>query len=155
MTSAVTRCSEAACILEKNPQRRQPFLEKEPDFKTDRLASGMLHFSSGQSIFICSTPVVTYQRVQVFGLEKRIEVEVPYNAPNIMPCRVSMTVTPVTDVSDSSRTFLFLTGTLDKQKPLNQRYDLDRFTMFPFRMSLPSYESLTLYTEQVNSAEER
>ena len=47
-----------------------------------------MKFPSGQSSFICSTQLVPYQRVQVLGSEKRIEVEVPFNAPNEMPCRV-------------------------------------------------------------------
>ena len=48
----------------------------------------MMKFPSGQSSFICSTQLVPYQRVQIFGTKKRIEVEVPFNAPNQMPCRV-------------------------------------------------------------------
>ena len=48
----------------------------------------MMKFPSGQSSFICSTQLVPYQRVQIFGTKKRIEVEVPFNAPNQMPSRV-------------------------------------------------------------------
>ena len=75
-------------VFGEEPQEVSALIEKDPDFQTDRLASGMMKFPSGQSSFICSTQLVPYQRVQIFGTKKRIEVEVPFNAPNQMPCRV-------------------------------------------------------------------
>ena len=77
-------------VFGEEPLEVSALIEKDPDFQTDRLASGMMKFLSGQSIFICSTQLVPYQRVQIFGTKKRIEVEVPFNAPNQMPCRVFM-----------------------------------------------------------------
>ena len=75
-------------LFGEEPVEVMSLIERDPDFKTDRLASGIMKFPSGQSSFICSTQLVPYQRVQVLGSEKRIEVEVPFNAPNEMPCRV-------------------------------------------------------------------
>ena len=75
-------------VFGEEPLKVSALIEKDPDFQTDRLASGMMKFPSGQSSFICSTQLVPYQRVQIFGTKKRIEVEVPFNAPNQMPCRV-------------------------------------------------------------------
>ena len=75
-------------LFGEEPVEVTSLIEQDPDFKTDRLASGIMKFPSGQSSFICSTQLVPYQRVQVLGSEKRIEVEVPFNAPNEMPCRV-------------------------------------------------------------------
>ncbi|HJL88396.1 MAG TPA: Gfo/Idh/MocA family oxidoreductase [SAR324 cluster bacterium] len=75
-------------LFGEEPLEVTALIEKDQDFKTDRLASGMMKFPSGQSSFLCSTQLVPYQRVQVFGTKKRIEVEVPFNAPNQMPCRV-------------------------------------------------------------------
>ena len=75
-------------LFGEEPVEVTSLIERDPDFKTDRLASGIMKFPSGQSSFICSTQLVPYQRVQVLGSEKRIEVEVPFNAPNEMPCRV-------------------------------------------------------------------
>ena len=56
--------------------------------KTDRLTSAILNFPSGQSIFTCSTQLVPHQRVNVFGTKGRIEIEIPFNAPNDRPCRI-------------------------------------------------------------------
>src|SRR5207302_5255889 len=36
-------------------------IERDPDFKTDRLTSAILEFPSGQAVFICSTQMVPYQ----------------------------------------------------------------------------------------------
>ena len=52
------------------------------------LSSAMLDFPTGQSVFTCSTQVVPYQRVQILGTERRIEVEIPFNAPPDKPCRI-------------------------------------------------------------------
>ena len=77
-------------VFGEEPLKVCALIEKDPDFQTDRLASGMMKFPSGQSSFICSTQLVPYQRVQIFGTKKRIEVEVPFNASNQMPSRVFM-----------------------------------------------------------------
>jgi predicted dehydrogenase len=63
-------------------------IERDPEMKTDRLTSAILHFPSGQSIFTCSTQLVPYQRVNVFGTKGRIEVEIPFNTPNDRPSRI-------------------------------------------------------------------
>jgi predicted dehydrogenase len=55
---------------------------------TDRLTSAMLEFPSGQAGFTCSTQLVPYQRVNIFGTEGRIEIEIPFNAPIDRPTRI-------------------------------------------------------------------
>ena len=71
-------------------------LERDPDFHTDRLASAVLEFPTGQCIFTCGTQTVYHQRVQLLGTKGRIEVEVPFNAP---PDRaVHLLVDPGTDL---------------------------------------------------------
>jgi predicted dehydrogenase len=63
------------------PLRVSGVLERDPEFGTDRLASAILEFSSGQAVFTCSTQMVPYQRMQFLGTKGRIEIEVPFNAP--------------------------------------------------------------------------
>ena len=72
-------------VFGEEPLEVSALIEKDPDFQTDRLTSGMMKFPSGQLSFFCSTQLVPYQRVQIFGTKKRIELEVPFNAPNQMP----------------------------------------------------------------------
>jgi predicted dehydrogenase len=75
-------------IFGEEPRRVMALLERDPEMQTDRLASGMLDFPSGQSVFTCSTQLVPYQRMQLFGTAGRIEIEIPFNAPNHRPCRI-------------------------------------------------------------------
>jgi predicted dehydrogenase len=70
------------------PTRVCGLLEFDRDTGTDVLSSAMLDFPAGQSVFTCSTQVVPYQRVQILGTERRIEVEIPFNAPPDKPCRI-------------------------------------------------------------------
>ncbi len=72
----------ARLVFGAEPVRTMALLEKDPDFQTDRLASGILEFpGGGQCVFVCSTQMVPYQKVQIFGSQGRIEVEIPFNAP--------------------------------------------------------------------------
>jgi predicted dehydrogenase len=74
----------------EEPRRVCGVLERDPHSGVDILTSMMLDFPSGQAVGLCSTRVVPYQRVQILGTTKRLEVEIPFNAPNDRPCRVWM-----------------------------------------------------------------
>jgi len=63
-------------------------LEADPEFGTDRLSSAMMEFPSGHAVFTCSTQLVPYQRMQFLGTEGRIEIKIPFNAPNDRPCEI-------------------------------------------------------------------
>jgi predicted dehydrogenase len=75
-------------IFGEEPRRVVSLLERDPDMKIDRLASVILDFPSGHSIFTCSTQVSHYQRMHLVGTKGRIEIEIPFNAPNDRPCRI-------------------------------------------------------------------
>jgi predicted dehydrogenase len=75
-------------VFGKEPTRVAGLVERDPDFKTDRLASVILEFPSGQALFTCSTQLVPYQRMQFLGTKGRIEMEIPFNAPNDRPTRI-------------------------------------------------------------------
>ena len=70
------------------PERVAGTLEIDPDFGTDRAASAVMEFPSGQAIFTCSTQQTYYQRMQLLGTTGRIEVEIPFNAPADRPTRL-------------------------------------------------------------------
>jgi predicted dehydrogenase len=65
-------------------------IDRDPATGVDILTSMMLDYPSGQAVGLCSTRVVPYQRVQILGTTHRLEVEIPFNAPNDRPCRVWM-----------------------------------------------------------------
>ncbi len=75
-------------IFAEEPVRVAGMLERDPDFKSDRLASAILEFPSGQSIFTCSTQAAFFQRMHFLGTSGRVEIEIPWNAPNDRPCRI-------------------------------------------------------------------
>ena len=80
--------SLARFIFGMEPQRVLGKLEYDPEFRTDRLCSGILDFGEGTSSFTCSTQLTPYQRVNIFGMEGRIEIEIPFNALPDVPCRM-------------------------------------------------------------------
>ena len=75
-------------IFDQEPRRVAAVVERDPEFRVDRLASAILDFPSGQSIWTCSTQMVPYQRMQFFGTQGRIEIEIPFNAPKDRPTRI-------------------------------------------------------------------
>ena len=70
------------------PVRVVGCIDRDPTMHTDRLTSAILEFQNGQAIFTCSTQLVPYQRVQFLGTKGRIEIEIPFNAPNDRPTRL-------------------------------------------------------------------
>jgi predicted dehydrogenase len=68
-------------VFGEEPTRVAGLIERDPEFKTDRLASAILDFPSGQATFVCSTQMVPYQRMQFLGTKGRIGIEIPFNAP--------------------------------------------------------------------------
>jgi predicted dehydrogenase len=63
------------------PTRVSSLLERDPEMRIDSLASALLDFPSGQSVFTCSMQMYPFQRVQIVGARGRIEMEIPFNAP--------------------------------------------------------------------------
>jgi predicted dehydrogenase len=75
-------------IFECEPKRVFGIAEYDGGFKTDRLTSGILDFGRGTSTFTCSTQLTPYQRVNIFGTEGRVEIEIPFNAPPDRRCKI-------------------------------------------------------------------
>lgn len=75
-------------LFEGQPKRVFGLVERDPDFGTDRLTSGILDFGRGTSTFTCSTQLFLSQRVNIYGTTGRIEIEIPFNAPPDKPTRI-------------------------------------------------------------------
>jgi predicted dehydrogenase len=78
----------ARFVFGEEPLRVSGLIERDPTSKVDRLTSAILEFPSGHATFTCSTQLVPYQRMQLLGTQGRIEIEIPFNAPNDRPCRI-------------------------------------------------------------------
>ena len=75
-------------IFDEEPTSVIGVLEFDPVLKTDSRASGILNFTNGSASFTCSTQLVSYQRVNIFGTQGRIEIEIPFNAPPLKPTKI-------------------------------------------------------------------
>ncbi len=75
-------------IFDSEPRRVLGWLELDPRFGIDRLASATLEFDTGTATFTCATQLAPYQRVHIFGTEGSVEIEIPFNAPHDRPCRI-------------------------------------------------------------------
>jgi predicted dehydrogenase len=75
-------------VFDAEPTRVCGIVEYDPQMHVDRLASAIMDFGTGTATFTCSTQLVPYQRVNIFGTEGRVEIEIPFNAPPDEPCRV-------------------------------------------------------------------
>lgn len=69
-------------LFDAEPKRVVSCIDRDPVMETDRLTSAMLDFGDGKiSTFTCSTQLMPYQRVHIFGTNGHIEIEIPVNAP--------------------------------------------------------------------------
>jgi predicted dehydrogenase len=75
-------------IFDSAPRRCLGLVERDPEMGVDRLTSAILEFDAGRATFTCSTQLVPYQRMSFYGTRGRIEVEIPFNAPNDRPTRI-------------------------------------------------------------------
>jgi len=75
-------------LFNSEPNQVTGMLDMDPRFQTDRMASGILKFQNGTSLFTCSTQIDSYQRVHIFGTRGHIEIKIPFNAPNDQPCHI-------------------------------------------------------------------
>ena len=72
----------ARYIFGTEPKRVVSLVDRDPDFGTDRTTSALVDFGEGRHLtFTTSTQSVPYQRVNILGTKGRLEVEIPYNAP--------------------------------------------------------------------------
>ena len=75
-------------IFGREPLRVTGAIERDPDMGTDRLTSMLLDYGTGHAVGTCSTQMVFYQHLQIFGTTGRIEMPIPFNAPPDRPTRI-------------------------------------------------------------------
>ena len=69
-------------LFEGEPIKVTSHIERDPEFGTDRLASGILEFENGVANFMCSTQLDHRQNAVIYGSKGHIELNIPFNAPN-------------------------------------------------------------------------
>jgi predicted dehydrogenase len=79
----------ARYIFAAEPTRVVATLDRDPNFRTDRLASAILEFPGGRhSTFSIATQLSAHQRVTILGEAGRIEIVIPFNAPPDRPTEI-------------------------------------------------------------------
>jgi predicted dehydrogenase len=79
----------ARYVFGSEPERAIALIERDPNFGTDRLTTGIVDFGKGRRLdFTISTQSVPHQRVDVVGTKGRIEVAIPFNAPQGKSMRI-------------------------------------------------------------------
>ncbi|HEY9064841.1 MAG TPA: Gfo/Idh/MocA family oxidoreductase [Burkholderiaceae bacterium] len=69
-------------LFEAEPHRGIALVDRDPALGTDRTTSALLDFGAGRQLaFTVATQSCRYQRVQIVGTLGRIEVLIPFNAP--------------------------------------------------------------------------
>jgi len=72
----------ARFLFGSEPLRAIALVDRDPEFKTDRMVSAIVDFGNGRRLeFTISTQATPYQRVHAVGSKQRLTVEIPFNAP--------------------------------------------------------------------------
>lgn len=88
----------ARYLFEGEPTRAVALVDRDPALGTDRTTSALLDFGAGRQLaFTVSTQSCPYQRVQAVGTAGRIEIQVPFNAPQGGAMRLSIDGTGALD----------------------------------------------------------
>jgi len=91
-------------LFEAEPLRVVSLVERDPDFKTDRLASVLADFGGGRQMsFVCSTQSVGHQKFEVIGTKGRLEIVIPFNAPPDTPTAILVDTGATMDTSLARR----------------------------------------------------
>lgn len=75
-------------LFQEEPIQVAASLEFDPNMDTDRLGTVIMDFPGGKAVFAVSTQLVPFQCMHIFGTRERLEVLIPFNAPNDRPCIV-------------------------------------------------------------------
>jgi predicted dehydrogenase len=69
-------------LFEAEPKRVVALVDRDPKFKTDRLASVIADFGEGRQLsFVCGTQSTNRQTVEAIGTKGSLEIVIPFNAP--------------------------------------------------------------------------
>jgi predicted dehydrogenase len=76
-------------LFEAEAQRGIALVDRDPGLGTDRTTSALVDFGEGRHLcFTVSTQCVPYQRVQICGTKARVEIQIPFNAPQGAATRI-------------------------------------------------------------------
>lgn len=78
-------------LFDAEPTAVVSLIDRDPVFHTDRTTSALVDFGEGRHLtFTVATQAVPYQRVNVLGSKGRLEIAIPFNAPQGGAMRISV-----------------------------------------------------------------
>lgn len=77
-------------IMGEEPRRAISIVERDPQFGTDCLSSGMLDFGAAHALFTVSTQSASTQRFDVIGTAGKISIRIPFNMYPDVPAEVTV-----------------------------------------------------------------
>jgi predicted dehydrogenase len=94
-------------LFAAEPRRVQASITRDPVLGVDTVTSAILDFEGGVATFTCSTRAESNQRVDIYGTEGRISVEIPFNIPPDRPTRIFLTAGGDPPVAPATETLTF------------------------------------------------
>lgn len=77
-------------VAGQEPHRVAAIIERDPESGIDRLGTAILDYGAVQCCFQYGTQLVPRQTMQFYGTRARLVVEIGFNAPNDVPCRLTV-----------------------------------------------------------------
>ncbi len=91
-------------IFEAEPKRVVALVDRDPNFRTDRLASVIADFGEGRQLsFVCGTQSSGRQSLEAIGPKGSLEIVIPYNAPPDRPTTIIVGTSGAPDRADARR----------------------------------------------------
>ena len=78
-------------IYGSEPTATKATVRRDPESGVDIATAGLLEFGDRMATFTCSTRTEPDQRVDIYGTEGRIHIEIPFNIPDDRPTRIFVT----------------------------------------------------------------
>jgi predicted dehydrogenase len=97
-------------LFASEPTRVQAAITRDPVSHVDTVTSALLEFEGGVATFTCSTRAESDQRVDIYGTEGRISIEIPFNIPPDRPTRIFLTAGGDPPVAPATETLVFDTA---------------------------------------------
>ncbi len=94
-------------LFAAEPTQVRATIVRDPVIRVDTTTSAILGFEGGVATFTCSTRAESDQRVDVYGTEGRISVEIPFNIPPDRPTRIFVTAGGDPPVAPATETITF------------------------------------------------
>lgn len=81
----------ARMLFGTEPTEVKGSIRRDEEMGVDIVTSAVLRFGAGTASFVCSTRMEPDQRVDIYGTEGRLTVEIPFNIPPDRPTRLHQT----------------------------------------------------------------